>query len=178
MFRIDDHCGIVISGLTSDARSLCKYMRTEALEHKFVFESPVQVERLVADVADKHQKATQSYVRRPYGVGLLVAGYDVRIQSKGTCEDHCHRLNHANSCQCSERAHTCTKQALTATITRGMRWPSARAVNPPRHTWKGISRHSQMVKLFPTTALIEPATMSHCCCDVLQYLAMSSYGTW
>jgi 20S proteasome subunit alpha 6 len=27
-------------------------------------------------MADKHQKATQSYVRRPYGVGLLVASYD------------------------------------------------------------------------------------------------------
>lgn len=51
-------------------------MRNEALNHKFVFESPLQTERLVADVADKHQQATQSYVRRPYGVGLLVAGYD------------------------------------------------------------------------------------------------------
>jgi hypothetical protein len=51
-------------------------MRSECLNHKFVYESPVQVERLVSDVADKHQEATQSYVRRPYGVGLLVAGYD------------------------------------------------------------------------------------------------------
>lgn len=75
VFRIDDHVGMVISGLTSDGRSLCKYMRSEALHHKFVFESPIVVERLVADVADKHQRATHSYVRRPYGVGLLVAGY-------------------------------------------------------------------------------------------------------
>jgi len=28
------------------------------------------------DVADMHQRCTQSYVRRPYGVGLLVATYD------------------------------------------------------------------------------------------------------
>jgi 20S proteasome subunit alpha 6 len=41
-----------------------------------VYGSALQTERLVADVADKHQRATQSYVRRPYGVGLLVAGYD------------------------------------------------------------------------------------------------------
>ena len=32
--------------------------------------------RLVLDLADMHQRCTQSYVRRPYGVGLLVAAYD------------------------------------------------------------------------------------------------------
>ena len=51
-------------------------MRAEALNHRFVYGSAMQGERLVIDVADKHQKATQSYVRRPYGVGLLVATYD------------------------------------------------------------------------------------------------------
>lgn len=76
LFRIDDHMGIAMSGLTSDGRSLVKYMRAEALNHKFVYSSALQTERLVADVADKHQRATQMYVRRPYGVGLLVAGYD------------------------------------------------------------------------------------------------------
>jgi 20S proteasome subunit alpha 6 len=51
-------------------------MRGECANHKFVYESTLQTTRLVNDVADKHQRATQSYVRRPYGVGLLVAGYD------------------------------------------------------------------------------------------------------
>ena len=32
--------------------------------------------RIVVDLADMHQQCTQSYVRRPYGVGLLVAVYD------------------------------------------------------------------------------------------------------
>lgn len=76
VFTIDDHCGICISGLTADARSLCKYMRTECLNHRYVYDSALQVSRLVEDVADKHQECTQMYVRRPYGVGLLVAGYD------------------------------------------------------------------------------------------------------
>mmetsp|Transcript_16153 Transcript_16153/g.38203 ORF Transcript_16153/g.38203 Transcript_16153/m.38203 type:complete len:260 (-) Transcript_16153:49-828(-) len=75
-FKIDNHIGVVISGLTADARSLCRYMRSESLNHKFVYSSNIKVGRLVADVADKHQACTQSYVRRPYGVGLLVAGYD------------------------------------------------------------------------------------------------------
>ena len=51
-------------------------MRAECLNRRFVYETPMQVSRLVTDVADKHQRATQSYVRRPFGVGLLVAGHD------------------------------------------------------------------------------------------------------
>mmetsp|Transcript_29114 Transcript_29114/g.59639 ORF Transcript_29114/g.59639 Transcript_29114/m.59639 type:complete len:251 (+) Transcript_29114:143-895(+) len=76
IFKVDDHMGIAISGLTADARSLSKFMRTECLEHKYVYESPVPVQRLVSDVADKCQVCTQSASARPFGVGLLVAGCD------------------------------------------------------------------------------------------------------
>lgn len=74
--KVDDHMGIGMSGLTADGRSLLKYMRTEALNNKFVYGTPIQGSRLVLDLADMHQRCTQSYVRRPYGVGLLVATYD------------------------------------------------------------------------------------------------------
>merc|ERR1711981_952707 len=50
IFKIDDHMAIAIAGLTSDARVLCRYMQTEALNHKYVYESPVQVGRLVLRV--------------------------------------------------------------------------------------------------------------------------------
>lgn len=76
VFKIDDHMGIAISGLTADGRILCRYMRNECLSHQFVFESPMPVGRLVRQVADKHQACTQRSWKRPYGVGLLVAGYD------------------------------------------------------------------------------------------------------
>ncbi|EQC38707.1 20S proteasome subunit alpha 6 [Saprolegnia diclina VS20] len=76
LFEIDSHMGMAIAGLTADARSLARFMRTECLNHKFVYGSALPVARLVADVADKKQECTQSYVRRPYGVGLLVAGVD------------------------------------------------------------------------------------------------------
>lgn len=51
-------------------------MRSEALNHKYVYGTPIQGGRLVTDVADMHQRCTQSYVRRPYGVGLLIAACD------------------------------------------------------------------------------------------------------
>jgi len=76
VFRIDDHMGMAIAGLTADARVLARYMQTECLNHKYTFESEMVVGRLVEAVADKHQRCTQSYVRRPYGVGLLIGGYD------------------------------------------------------------------------------------------------------
>lgn len=73
---IDDHIGIAIAGLTADARSLAKWMRNECLNHKYVYGSAIPTKRLVNDLADRHQRTTQTYVRRPYGVGLLVATSD------------------------------------------------------------------------------------------------------
>jgi hypothetical protein len=34
VFKVDDHMGIAIAGLTGDGRSLCKYMRNECLNHR------------------------------------------------------------------------------------------------------------------------------------------------
>lgn len=77
IFKIDEHMGIAIAGLAADGRVLSKYMRNECLNHKFVYDSPMPTARLVLKVADRSQKNTQTSSRRPYGVGMLVAGYDV-----------------------------------------------------------------------------------------------------
>lgn len=76
IIQIDNHMGITISGLTADARILSRYMRTECLNHKFSHNAPLPVSRLIAQLGNKMQICTQRYDRRPYGVGLLVAGYD------------------------------------------------------------------------------------------------------
>ncbi|KAJ7507456.1 hypothetical protein B0H11DRAFT_2218303 [Mycena galericulata] len=76
MFRIDDHVGIAIAGLTSDARVLSNFMRQQAMSSKMIFNRPVPVNRLVSSIADKAQVNTQEYGRRPYGVGFLVIGQD------------------------------------------------------------------------------------------------------
>mmetsp|Transcript_13269 Transcript_13269/g.25438 ORF Transcript_13269/g.25438 Transcript_13269/m.25438 type:complete len:277 (+) Transcript_13269:60-890(+) len=76
IFKIDSHMGIAIAGLTADGRVLSRYMRSECINHQFVYEAPMNVGRLVAQVADKSQVCTQRSWKRPYGVGLLVGGYD------------------------------------------------------------------------------------------------------
>lgn len=74
---IDTHMGMTIAGLTADARFLSRYMRTECLNHRYSHDEPLPVSRLIGNLGNKLQVCTQRYDRRPYGVGLLVAGYDV-----------------------------------------------------------------------------------------------------
>ncbi|KAJ2721065.1 Proteasome subunit alpha type-6 [Coemansia sp. Benny D115] len=76
IIRIDDHMGIAMAGLTSDARVLSNFMRTQAMRSKMVYGRPLPVGRAVNEIGDKAQTNTQEYGRRPYGVGLLVVGYD------------------------------------------------------------------------------------------------------
>jgi 20S proteasome subunit alpha 6 len=76
VFKIDSHMGIATSGLISDARVLAQYMRNECMNHRYVYASPMPTERLVSKLSDKSQHFTQKADKRPYGVGLLVAGFD------------------------------------------------------------------------------------------------------
>ncbi|CAH8390751.1 unnamed protein product [Eruca vesicaria subsp. sativa] len=76
IFKVDDHIGVAIAGLTADGRVLSRYMRSEAINHSFTYESPLPVGRLVVHLADKAQVCTQRSWKRPYGVGLLVGGLD------------------------------------------------------------------------------------------------------
>ncbi|XP_059453926.1 proteasome subunit alpha type-1-A-like [Corylus avellana] len=76
IFKVDDHIGVAIAGLTADGRVLSRYMRSECINHSFTYESPLPVGRLVVQLADKAQVCTQRSWKRPFGVGLLVGGLD------------------------------------------------------------------------------------------------------
>ena len=76
IFEIDDHMGIAIAGLTADARYLCKFMRQECLNYEYAHDSHHPTERLVGKIAKKSQIKTNHPSKRPFGVGLLVAGVD------------------------------------------------------------------------------------------------------
>jgi len=76
IIHIDDHVGIAIAGLTADARFLSKFLRTECINSRYAYDTAIPIGRLVGMVGSKSQVPTQRYGRRPFGVGLLVAGYD------------------------------------------------------------------------------------------------------
>ncbi|KAL9112735.1 MAG: hypothetical protein Q9227_003038 [Pyrenula ochraceoflavens] len=73
---IDDHLVIAIAGLTSDARVLSNFMKQQSLASKMTYGRPIPIERVVGQIGDRAQTNTQNYGKRPYGVGLLVAGID------------------------------------------------------------------------------------------------------
>lgn len=66
-----------ITGLTADARVLIRFMRTECRHEHFAHDQSLSLNKLMERVGMKMQVATQRYDKRPYGVGLLIAGYDV-----------------------------------------------------------------------------------------------------
>lgn len=57
--------------------SFSRYMRQECMNYKYSYGSNYPVGRMINVLGLKMQVCTQRYDRRPYGVGLLVAGYDV-----------------------------------------------------------------------------------------------------
>lgn len=73
---VDDHIGVALAGLASDARVLSNFMKQQSLSSKMAYGRPIPVERIVGMIGDRAQTNTQQYGKRPYGVGLLVAGVD------------------------------------------------------------------------------------------------------
>ncbi|KAI3380136.1 hypothetical protein SNEBB_008681 [Seison nebaliae] len=76
ILQLDEHVGMSIAGLTADARILNRAMQSECLNSQYLYNEKIPISRLVAIVGQKSQVPTQRYGRRPWGVGLLVAGYD------------------------------------------------------------------------------------------------------
>ncbi|MCQ2816857.1 MAG: proteasome subunit alpha [archaeon] len=77
LFKIDSHLGMGIAGLTPDGRLLYQFMKNECLNYNYTFNSNYPVERLVIKISEKSQVKTQrGESKRPYGVGLLIAGFD------------------------------------------------------------------------------------------------------
>lgn len=77
VFKIDNHLGMGIAGLTPDGHLLYQFMKNECLNYNYTFDSNYPVERLVVKIAEKSQLKTQrGENKRPYGVGLLIAGFD------------------------------------------------------------------------------------------------------
>lgn len=73
---IDSHLGLSLAGLASDARVLSNFMKQQALSSRLVYGRAIPLSRLVMSIGDRAQTNTQHSGKRPYGVGLLIAGVD------------------------------------------------------------------------------------------------------
>lgn len=77
LFKVSNHIGIGIAGLTPDGRLLYQFMKNQCLNYNYTYNSEYPIEKLVNKIAEKSQLKTQrGENKRPYGVGLLIAGFD------------------------------------------------------------------------------------------------------
>jgi 20S proteasome subunit alpha 5 len=81
--EIDSHIGAAMSGLVADARTLVEHARVEAQNHTFTYDEKIGVEALTQAVCDLalsfgegSDGDSKKRMSRPFGVALLLAGYD------------------------------------------------------------------------------------------------------
>ena len=76
IIEIDSHIIAVSAGIVSDARALMDKARVIAQQHRVTYDTPITTEALVKEVADTKQQFTQYGGARPFGVALLIVGFD------------------------------------------------------------------------------------------------------
>ena len=82
--EIDEHIMAVAAGITSDSRVLIDRARTLAQQHRVTYDSEPTTESIVRALADIKQQFTQYGGARPFGVSLLIGGYDRRPELYAT----------------------------------------------------------------------------------------------
>ncbi|TKA52775.1 hypothetical protein B0A49_07994 [Cryomyces minteri] len=75
---IDSHYGVALAGLASDARVLSNFMKQQSLASRLTYDRAIPLSEIVNRIGDRAQTNTQQYGKRPYGVGLLIAGVDAK----------------------------------------------------------------------------------------------------
>jgi proteasome alpha subunit len=76
IFKVDDHVGAAIVGLSSDARVLIDQARIYSQSNKLTYDEPIDVESVTKRICDIQQMYTQHAGVRPFGVSLIFGGVD------------------------------------------------------------------------------------------------------
>jgi len=74
--KLTDTIAIVYSGIGPDFRVLCRKGRKSAQQYFRVYKEVIPVAQLVRELASVMQEFTQQGGVRPFGISLLLAGYD------------------------------------------------------------------------------------------------------
>jgi proteasome alpha subunit len=76
IWQVDDHVMATAAGILSDARILVERAQEKAAGYRITYDSPVDLLSIVKDLCNLAQYCTQSGGLRPFGVSMLIAGYD------------------------------------------------------------------------------------------------------
>lgn len=76
IYEIDEHIMATAAGIISDARVLVEKARVLAQQHRVTYDNSSDIEPIVEEIANIKQQFTQYGGARPFGVSLIIAGFD------------------------------------------------------------------------------------------------------
>ncbi|MEM4625552.1 MAG: archaeal proteasome endopeptidase complex subunit alpha [Candidatus Pacearchaeota archaeon] len=76
VYEIDSHIIASAAGILSDARVLIERSRIIAQQNRVTYDSPIDVEEIIRDIANIKQQFTQYGGARPFGVSVIIAGIE------------------------------------------------------------------------------------------------------
>lgn len=74
IYEVDAHVLASVAGIVSDARILIERAQLIAQQHRVTYDSPIEPELIVKEIANVKQQFTQYGGARPFGVSIMVAG--------------------------------------------------------------------------------------------------------
>ena len=81
IYEVDEHIIASVAGIVSDARILVEKAQVKAQQHRVTYDSEIEPELIIKEIANTKQMFTQYGGVRPYGVSIMIAGI-----SKGKSE--------------------------------------------------------------------------------------------
>jgi len=76
IYEIDSHIAGTAAGILSDARILIEKSQLLAQQHRVLYDSAIDTESIVREMANVKQAYTQYGGARPFGVSMMIAGVD------------------------------------------------------------------------------------------------------
>ena len=74
IYEVDSHIISSVAGIVSDARVLIEKAQVLAQQHRVTYDSPIEPEIIIKELANLKQQFTQYGGARPFGVSLMVGG--------------------------------------------------------------------------------------------------------
>ena len=78
IYEIDEHIVASAAGILSDARILIERAQVISQQHRMTYDSPVDTESVIKEIANTMQNFTQYPGARPFGVSVMLAGINSR----------------------------------------------------------------------------------------------------
>ena len=76
IFEVDGHIIASVAGINADGRMLIERAQLLAQQHRVTYDSPIEPELIIKEISNIKQQATQYGGIRPFGVSIMIAGFN------------------------------------------------------------------------------------------------------